>query len=160
MQRYLMKRCLRCTIFWLLFIGLSASTSVATEPYRCAPTRPDADGPFYQPGAPERDRIGSGYILTGTVRSALDCALLPGARIEIWMNGPDGRYSDRWRATLYAKPDGSYRFESHRPVPYGSRPPHIHIIVNADGYAELITQHYPQPESAGAAFDLVLIPRD
>jgi protocatechuate 3,4-dioxygenase beta subunit len=42
--------------------------------------------------------------------------------------------------------------------PYGSRPPHIHLLVTAPGFAELITQHYPQPVSAMAIFDLVLIP--
>jgi len=137
---------------------LLAPLSASAETWRCPPTRPDADGPFYTPGAPKRSSVGSGYILSGTVRAARDCAPLPGARIEIWLNGPDGRYGDAWRATLHADANGLYRFESHPPLPYGSRPPHIHLVVNADGYAELVTQHYPQPDSIAALFDLVLLP--
>lgn len=142
--------------FLLLFIPALA-TAASSE--RCLPTRPDADGPFYRPGAPVRTSIGSGYLLLGEVKSAADCRPLAGARIEIWMTGPDGRYDDRWRATLYARDDGRYFFSSHLPPPYGSRPPHIHLLVNAPGFAELITQHYPVPGSAMAVFDLVLIPQ-
>ena len=153
-----MKKRLTQLLLLLMFAALPAAPAAATDTYRCAPTRPDADGPFYRPGAPERTSVGEGYLLIGTVRSAANCNALPGARIEIWLNGPDGRYGDAWRATLYADPDGSYRFASHLPVSYGSRPPHIHIIVNAVGHAELITQHYPQPDKDRATFDLVLIP--
>ena len=153
-----MFRLLNRILLLLLLVGMAAPLS-ARETYRCQPTRPDADGPFYRPGAPERNTVGNGYVLTGTVKSAVDCTILPGAKIEIWLNGPDGRYGDAWRATLYAKSDGTYRFESHRPVPYGSRPPHIHMIVNASGFEELITQHYPSAKTSQAIFDLVLIPK-
>ena len=147
------------TIFLLLLWGTAVAAGNDQGTFRCRPTTPDADGPFYRAGAPERSSVGKGYILSGTVRSADDCAIRPGAKIEIWLNGPDGRYGDDWRATLYAKPDGTYRFESHVPVPYGSRPPHIHLIVNAAGFKELITQHYPEQEAKAATFDLVLIPQ-
>ncbi len=153
-----MKKTLTFILFWMQLAGLATLSASAAETYRCAPTKVDADGPFYRPGAPERTRVGEGYVLSGTVRSARDCTVLPGARIEIWLNGPDGRYGDQWRATLHADRDGNYRFTSHRPVPYGSRPPHIHIIVNAAGHTELITQHYPQPKTTSANFDLVLLP--
>lgn len=151
----------RVRIIGLLIIALTflASGALAAQgEYNCQPTRPDADGPFYRPGAPERNMVGKGYLLSGFVKSAADCRPLAGARIEIWLNGPDGRYGDDWRATVYSDAKGRYRFESHRPVPYGSRPPHIHMIVNAVGFKELITQHYPLPQTADASFDLVLIP--
>ncbi|TLM65587.1 MAG: intradiol ring-cleavage dioxygenase [Deltaproteobacteria bacterium] len=135
---------------------LSAGGSAGA--YRCTPTPPDADGPFYRPDAPVRSRIGSGYLLMGEVKSAADCRPVGGARIEIWMAGPDGLYGDPWRATTFARPDGRYHFASHVPGPYGSRPPHIHLIVNAPGFQELITQHYLQPGAGEAVFDLVLIP--
>ena len=73
----------------LLFLLVLVLPAPAAE-YRCAPTRPDADGPFYRPGAPLRDAVGSGYLLFGTVKSAVDCRPLPGARIEIGLNGPAG----------------------------------------------------------------------
>ena len=142
----------------LLLAGLAGAPSVAREARICTPTRPDADGPFYRAGAPERNRVGEGYILSGAVLSSTDCSPLPDAKIEIWLNGPNGRYGDQWRATIYADQNGRYRFESHRPVPYGSRPPHIHIIANAAGHAELITQHYPKQSEPSSIFDLVLLP--
>ena len=148
----------------LLFAALLTLTQIgsianATPEYRCAPTPADADGPFYRADAPQRNSIGAGYLLLGEVKSAADCAPVAGARIEIWMTGPDGRYDDRWRATLFSRQDGRYYLESHFPAPYGSRPPHIHLLVNAPGFAELITQHYPLAGSAEAIFDLILIPQ-
>lgn len=144
-------------ILLILAITLLPATGSAQN-YRCPPTPPDADGPFYRPDAPVRSRIGSGYLLMGEVKSAPDCAPVGGARIEIWMAGPDGLYGDQWRATTFARPDGRYHFVSHIPGRYGSRPPHIHLIVNAPGFEELITQHYPVPGAGEAVFDLVLVP--
>ncbi|MCM2264452.1 MAG: intradiol ring-cleavage dioxygenase [Desulfuromonadales bacterium] len=144
---------------FVLLLTLSLSPpDAAAQDYRCIPTPPDADGPFYRPGAPVRSQIGSGYLLMGEVRSAADCAPIGGARIELWMAGPDGIYGDQWRATTFARKDGRYHFSSHFPGPYGSRPPHIHLIVNAPGFEELITQHYLVSGAGEAVFDLVLTP--
>jgi len=144
----------------LLLLLLSPAPAFAdSQVYRCPPTPPDAEGPFYRSGAPVRSAIGKGYLLLGEVKSTTDCQPIGGARIEIWMTGPDGRYADRWRATTFSREDGRYFFESHFPAPYGSRPPHIHLIVNAPGFAELITQHYPVTGQGMAVFDLVLIPQ-
>lgn len=144
--------------FILLFL-FGLTPAVAAADGRCQPTPADAQGPFYREGAPQRNSIGKGYLLLGEVKSAADCSPIPGARIEAWTTGPDGRYDERWRATLFANETGRYFFESHYPGPYGSRPPHIHLIVNAPGYAELVTQHYPEANSAMGVFDLVLIPQ-
>ncbi len=128
------------------------------QEYPCNPTPPDADGPFYRPNAPERTHIGSGYLLMGQVKSASNCVPISGAKIEVWMAGPDGIYGDEWRATLVANKEGRYHVSSHFPGKYGNRPPHIHLIVNAPGYRELITQHYMVDGQGEAVFDLVLIP--
>lgn len=148
-----------CATRILLPLLIIVSIAHARPNERCAPTPPDADGPFYRANAPIRNSIGTGYLLLGEVKSAANCAPIAGAKIEIWMTGPNGRYDDRWRATLFSRPDGRYYFQSHFPGPYGSRPPHIHLVVNAPGFAELITQHYPVADSAEAIFDLVLIPK-
>ena len=125
---------------------------------QCSPTPPDALGPFYKPDAPFRDSIGNGYELSGTVMSAKDCSPIRGAQIEIWMAGPDGEYRNRYRAIIVSDNSGSYRFESHFPPAYFGRPPHHHLRVTVAGFKKLITQHYPEPESTGGEFDLVLIP--
>jgi protocatechuate 3,4-dioxygenase beta subunit len=126
--------------------------------YECAPTRPDMKGPFYKKDAPVRAVIGEGYLLRGTVRSAVDCAPVPGAPIEFWMAGPDGEYTDDYRATVISDAGGQYRLTSHFPPGYMGRPPHVHIRVAANGFRTLITQHYPRPGSESGEFDLVLIP--
>jgi len=124
----------------------------------CAATQPDMLGPFYTPGAPERSQVGSGYVLSGKVLSENGCVPIPEARIELWMAGPDGQYTDDYRATIYSGLDGSYRFESSVPVPYEGRPPHIHIKVITPDFVDLITQHYPAQGQTEAEFNLVLTP--
>jgi protocatechuate 3,4-dioxygenase beta subunit len=136
----------------------AALAESASNPETCQPTAPDAEGPFYKAGAPQRDKVGEGYVLTGVVRSSVDCMPIPGAQIEFWMAGPDGEYRDEYRATLNAVEDGSYRFESHAPPPYSGRPPHIHLRITAKGYTTLITQHYPEDGTSSADFDVVLVP--
>jgi protocatechuate 3,4-dioxygenase beta subunit len=123
----------------------------------CQPTNPDMLGPFYTPGAPERDTVGEGYLLEGVVRAAGSCAPLPGAMVEFWMAGPNGQYDDAYRATEITDAQGRYHFQSHFPPPYSGRPSHIHVRASAPGYQPLVTQHYPAQNSQGASFDLVLI---
>lgn len=144
----------------LLALGTaSAPQSAALEaPYRCQPTEADEMGPFYFPDAPKRNSVGTGYLLFGTVRSAADCAPIPEAMLELWMNGPEGHYGDDWRATLFSSDSGTYYFTSHTPTDFGRRRPHIHMRVTAEGFAALVTQHYPLEGAGEGLFDLVLIP--
>lgn len=139
---------------------VGALLPAAAADFKCAPTAPDSMGPFYKPDAPLRASVGTGYGLTGRVKSAHDCAPIPNARIEFWLTNPEGRYDDQHRATVVADDAGVYRFESNRPRDYGFRPPHIHIRVTADGFRSLVTQHYPEEGASNAAFDLVLVPNE
>lgn len=136
-----------------LLIGLTVASGNAEE--KCQPTEPDALGPFYKPGAPERTSVGQGYVLSGVVRST-SCRPLAGAQLEFWLAGPDGNYDDAHRATLFSNESGEYRFESNFPPKYSFRPPHIHLRVSAPGYKTLVTQHYPQEGQSRGTFDLVL----
>jgi protocatechuate 3,4-dioxygenase beta subunit len=56
----------------------------------CKPTQPEMLGPFYEPGAPVRTSVGSGYVLSGTVLAAEECKPIPNARIELWLANPRG----------------------------------------------------------------------
>ena len=80
---------------------------------QCEPTAEDEMGPFYKPDAPYRTSVGTGYLLLGTVKAANDCSPIPAAKIELWMTGPNGRYGDAWRATLFSADNGTYYFVSH-----------------------------------------------
>ena len=145
------------TIFCTVALAFVANTPV-TAARNCQPTPWGEIGPFYRPGTPLRSKIGSGYILSGTVRSAVDCRPLPGARIEFWQASSAGVYDDAHRATIIADHQGRYRLETDFPGPYGRRAPHIHILVDLRDFAGLISQHYPQRNKKGATFDLVLSP--
>jgi protocatechuate 3,4-dioxygenase beta subunit len=123
----------------------------------CKPTQPDMLGPFYEPGAPVRTSVGSGYVLSGRVLAVHECKPIPNARIEFWLANSRGDYDDAHRATVFTEERGEYRLESNVPVSYGSRPPHIHVRVTAPGYEELVTQHYPERGQRKAHFDLVLV---
>lgn len=124
----------------------------------CTPTPWDEVGPYYRPKAPVRSCIGTGYVLEGTVRSSVDCRPIANARIEVWQTGPDGRYDDAHRATLFSDRRGRYRLQTSYPPGYVGRPSHIHMLVDAQGYEGLVTQHYPKKGAKRAAFDLVLVP--
>ena len=126
-------------------------------PANCKPTQPDMLGPFYEPGAPVRTSVGSGYVLSGGVLAAEECKPIPNARIEFWLANPRGEYDDAHRATVFAGHRGGYRLESNVPVSYGGRPPHIHVRVTAPGFEELVTQHYPERGQRKANFDLILV---
>jgi protocatechuate 3,4-dioxygenase beta subunit len=144
------------SVFILTAAILAGPSYPAAAAWKCAPTPPDEIGPFYRPNAPLRSEIGTGYVLEGTVRSAATCRPIPGARVEFWQAGPDGQYSDAYRATIVTDRKGRYRLETSFPPPYARRPPHIHILVDMRGYAGLITQHYPVAGQRRATFDLTM----
>jgi len=141
-----------------LLLALDAGDGSAAERFRCEPTPWDEIGPFYRQGAPVRSKIGTGYLLHGVVRSAMDCSPIAGARIEVWQVGADGQYDEAHRATLYSDAKGGYRLETDFPPAYGTGRPHIHIVVDAKGFDGVITQHYPLKGAKKAGFDLVLVP--
>jgi protocatechuate 3,4-dioxygenase beta subunit len=143
----------------ILFCALLALPETAVFAASCPPTEEEMMGPFYKPDAPPRSAVGTGYALTGMVRSSKDCSPIPGAVIELWLAGPGATgYDDAHRATIGADSSGAYRFESNIPPPIEGRPPHIHLKVTAKGYVALVTQHYPIDGQSRAVFDVVLVP--
>lgn len=151
-----MEKLLLAGVFFGLTVFLGAFPSDSKE--KCPPTESDALGPFYKPDAPVRDSVGKGYVLRGMVKSAEMCLPIPEARLEFWLAGPDGRYDDNHRATVFSDASGAYRFESNFPPRYSFRPPHIHLRVTAPGFQPLVTQHYPKAGDTEGEFDLVLRP--
>jgi catechol 1,2-dioxygenase len=131
--------------------------SANTDASDCRPTSSDLEGPYYEPGAPERTQIatasepGERIIISGTVYGP-DCKTpLENAIVDVWQadregvyHGPEDEY--RLRGRLYTDADGRYEFETTMPGRYaqsnGFRPAHIHFKVShADG-APLTTQLY------------------
>jgi protocatechuate 3,4-dioxygenase beta subunit len=151
-----MEKLLWFTLMAPLILCLAAAAGDGAD--KCKPTEPDALGPFYKPDAPVRASVGRGYFLRGAVQSSETCRPIPGARLEIWLAGPDGSYDDAHRATVYADASGAYQFESNFPPRYSFRPPHIHLKVSAEGFTTLVVQHYPKEGHTQGTFDLVLKP--
>jgi protocatechuate 3,4-dioxygenase beta subunit len=151
-----MNKVLRGMLLLPLLIGLAAGPGGSEE--KCTPSEPDALGPFYKPGAPKRDRVGQGYVLTGVVKSSETCRPIAGAQLEFWLAGPDGNYDEAHRAAVFTDAAGAYRFESNFPPRYSSRPPHIHMRVTAPGFQPLVVQHYPKEGTAQGEFEVVLKP--
>jgi protocatechuate 3,4-dioxygenase beta subunit len=141
----------------VLALGCAPSPQPAAQS-ACSPTRPDAEGPFYRAGAPERARTGQGLVLTGTVRTTAGCAPLASAQLEWWSANPQGRYDDQHRATQRTDTEGRYRYETDFPGGYFFRRPHLHVRVTAPGHRTLVTQLYPRAGQTGLEFDFVLVP--
>jgi protocatechuate 3,4-dioxygenase beta subunit len=124
----------------------------------CPPTRPDALGPFYVAGAPERSKTGDGLTVHGAVRSTRECRALPAAKVEWWSANRSGQYDDGHRATQVTDAEGGYRYVTDMPGKYPGRPEHLHVKVTAPGHRPLVTQIYPKAGQSQIAFDFVLQP--
>lgn len=147
-------------ILWSIEVTCFTSQTRAEPVFKCQPTPEDEMGPLYKPKTPIRNSVGQGYLLFGEVKSAADCNKVENAKIEVWLSGPEGLYGEDWRATLFSTNNGKYYFSSHTPPDYGTGRAHIHLKVTADGFKELVTQHYPVKGSGEGLFDLVLVPVD
>ena len=149
---------MRLVLILLPVLALLASpASLPAAQPTCAPTRTDAEGPFYKANAPERDNTGRGLVVAGVVKSASGCGPVAGARIEWWAANSKGDYDDGHRATQQADREGRYRYETDFPARYPGRPPHLHVRVTAPGHQPLTTQLYPKPGQSTIQFDFVLV---
>lgn len=138
--------------------GAAAGAAPPAAP-RCPLTAGDGGDPFYRPNAPVRSHVGTGFVLSGVVRSGIDCSVLQGARVEIWLRNPGGQYDDAHRGTVITDAAGRYRFESNFPGgDSGGFQPHIHIRVAVPGYRTLTTVYLPHAGAAAGTFDIVLEP--
>jgi protocatechuate 3,4-dioxygenase beta subunit len=99
--------------------------------------------------------VGSGFVLTGTVRGADDCQPIAGATVEFWLAGPNG-YTDKLRGTVVADKNGKYRFQSPFPVSSAGPGPHIHLVFAADGYVAIETEIFPSRGKPNDVLDVVL----
>ena len=132
-----------------------------------APTPEQTLGPFYPSVLPEdrdadllvikgrADRAqGTVLHLTGRVTDTSGAPIVA-ALVEIWQSDTYGRYllpkdgapgqrDSNFQGYGQARTDaaGAYRFRTIRPVPYESRPPHIHFQVTHPRFRPLVTQMY------------------
>ncbi|MGA2479249.1 MAG: intradiol ring-cleavage dioxygenase [Spirochaetia bacterium] len=143
-------------VLLLLCFVVLAGGPVAAQ---CKPTPGNVLDGSYRPVAPKRASVGSGFVLTGTIRASTDCLPIAGATVEFWLAGPEG-YSEKLRGTVVADKSGRYRFQCPFPVSHGGPPPHIHMNVAQDAFLPIATEFFPGQGSASGEFDVVLDPAD
>jgi len=132
---------------------------------QCAITGADIEGPYYQPGAP--DRTNDGIVcsvspaydvlsLSGQVFDGTDCKTPAGfTTLDIWHANPDGLYSEgkskhssdyTCRAIISTDANGKFSFRTLMPGRYdsdGFRPGHVHFkIYPPSGFISITTQLY------------------
>lgn len=140
----------------LAMLGFIPSNAFAV----CRPTEPNALGPYYRRDAPFRsviaapDEAGRPLEVTGKVLRADDCGPLAGAVVDVWHANEAGRYYDvgssagtqprqfRLRGRVRTNGAGEYAFQTILPGSYGSRPKHIHYVIQHPDAAPLTTQLY------------------
>jgi len=133
------------------------------------PSHKDILGPFHLAGAPFRGKVtpplepGELLVVRGRVWGFDTKRPIPSAVLDVWQADARGRYDlddpsrppqrseFRNRIRLVTDETGFYEYETIRPAPYrvgqdagAYRPAHIHYMVQAPGYAKLITQLYFQ----------------
>jgi len=144
----------------LVLTGAAWATSLA-------PTPEQTLGPFYPSVLPEdrdadllvikgrADRVqGTVLHLTGRVTDTSGDPVAD-ALVEIWQSDVYGRYlpptdgapgqrDPNFQGYGQVRTDaaGPYKFRTIRPVPYQSRPPHIHFQVTHPRFRPLVTQMY------------------
>jgi protocatechuate 3,4-dioxygenase beta subunit len=113
--------------------------------------------PNYTPNPPLRSHVGSGFVLSGVVRSGIDCSVLPRVRVEIWHAGPNGSYDMIHRGTVLTDGAGRFRFETDFPgSSFGQ--PHIHVRVAVAGFKPTAVAFLPKPGTKTGELDIVLEP--
>jgi hypothetical protein len=128
----------------------------ATAP-KCPVTPSGYMDPNYTPNPPLRSHVGNGFVLTGIVRSGIDCAPLARVRVEIWHAGPNGSYDAIHRGTVVTDGTGRFRFETDFPgSSFGQ--PHIHVRVAVPGFKPTATAFLPKPGTKAGELEIILEP--
>lgn len=126
-------------------------TQTAKPTIPCTPTLDDGVSPSYKPNAPTTSIVGKGHVLTGTVRSSVDCSPIAQAKLEFWPEYAGQGHPDEARVTIYTNTDGKYRFESDPPE-------HIHMRISAPSFMTIGQNSYHPNGITQGTFDIVLKP--
>jgi hypothetical protein len=124
-------------------------------PRNCEATQSNPGGTNnYIPDAPERDSLGSGFVITGLVRSAAGCRPLEGVRVQVWLATQTGGEQDN-RASVRTGSDGRYRIETDPTVPQFGEP-NIHVGYDDDAYRAVFIRRVVDLDDERAVVNLTL----
>ena len=148
---------LAAALFCCGFGTWNSGLTAAASPPKCPITPTGYMDPNYSPNPPLRSHVGNGFVLTGVVRSGIDCSVLPRARVEIWHAGPNGSYDMVHRGTVITDAGGRFRFETDFPgSSFGQ--PHIHLRVAVPGFKPTAAVFLPKPGTGAGEIQIVLEP--
>jgi len=148
-------------------LGMSAALARKAWAAPLVPTPEQTAGPFYPSVLPD-DRDADLVVVKGRTARAQGTVLYLSGRVtdtngapavdalvEIWQADNFGRYlapkdggpgprDPNFQGYGQVKTDdtGAYRFRTIRPVPYASRPPHVHFQITHARLRPLVTQMY------------------
>jgi hypothetical protein len=121
----------------------------------CKPTRSNPGGTNnYIPEAPAADSLGSGFVITGRVRSADGCKPLEDVRVQVWLATKSGSEQDN-RASVRTDADGVYRIETDPTVAQFGEP-NIHVGYDDGDYRAVFIRRVVDLDDKRAVVDLTL----
>jgi hypothetical protein len=124
----------------------------------CKATRSNPGGTNnYIPDAPGRDSLGSGFVITGLVRSASGCRPLKNVRIQVWLATETGGEQDN-RASVRTGADGRYRIRTAPTVAQFGEP-NIHVGYDDGDYDDVFIRRVVELDDERAVVDLTLAGR-
>ena len=126
------------------------------EPRRdCKATESNPGGTNnYIPDAPAADSLGSGFVITGLVRSAEGCKPLEDVRIQVWLATETGGEQDN-RASVRTGGDGRFRIETDPTIAQFGEP-NIHVGYDDGDYDEVFIRRVVDLDDERAVVDLTL----
>lgn len=108
----------------------------------------------YIPDAPVRASLGSGFVVTGLVRSAAGCRPLEGIRVQVWLATQTGGEQDN-RASVRTGSDGRYRIQTAPTVAQFGEP-NIHVAYDDGDYGEVFIRRVVDLDDERAVVNLTL----
>lgn len=122
---------------------------------RCEATQSNPGGTNnYIPDAPPQDSLGSGFVITGVVRSPDGCRPLRNVRIQVWLATETGSEQDN-RASVRTDGEGRYRIETAPTIAQFGEP-NIHVGYDDGDYDEVFIRRVVDLDDERAVVDLTL----
>lgn len=120
-------------------------------------------GPYYKTGSPNRQSLieegvdGKKITVTGFVFDR-NCNPISNVWLDFWQADGTGNYDNqgyRLRGYQYTDSDGRYILETVMPAQYSSRPPHIHLKLQAKEDAPILTSQLYFPGQSKNTTDTI-----
>lgn len=132
-----------------------ATAEATPAPRSCEATQSNPGGTNnYVQDAAERESLGQGFEITGTVRSAAGCRPLEGRRVQVWLATETGGEQDN-RATVRTDAAGRYRIGTDPTVPQFGEP-NIHVGHAGQGYRDVFIRRVVDLDDRRATVNLTL----